>query len=95
MAALLSVALALFLPSINAQAYDAAERSEDAFSYVQPLNTTILGPYGNSPPVLPSRTYAHTVTTKLGILLTVSQRMPLVLEAGRRHSRERKRSLPS
>lgn len=56
MAALLPLALALLLPSIHAQAYDSAQRSEDAFSYVQPLNTTILGPYGNSPPVLPSRT---------------------------------------
>ncbi|KAI0869554.1 beta-glucosidase-related glycosidase, partial [Hypoxylon argillaceum] len=28
--------------------------SSDVFSYVQPLNTTILGPYGNSPAVYPS-----------------------------------------
>lgn len=30
-------------------------RGEGAFTYVQPLNTTILGPYGHSPAVLPSR----------------------------------------
>ncbi|GKT83810.1 beta-glucosidase G [Colletotrichum tofieldiae] len=57
----MSAALSLFLsglllsPSVNAQAYDAGGRSEDAFSYVQPLNTTILGPHGHSrlfiPPV--------------------------------------------
>ena len=55
MAALLPLLLPLLVPSTNAQAYDAADRSESAFSYVQPLNTTILGAYGNSPPVLPSR----------------------------------------
>ncbi|KAF2114370.1 beta-glucosidase-related glycosidase [Lophiotrema nucula] len=31
-----------------------AQSSEDTFSYVQPLNTTILGAYGHSPAVLPS-----------------------------------------
>jgi hypothetical protein len=41
--------------SANAQAYDSSDRTEDAFSYVQPLNTTILGPYGHSPAVLPAR----------------------------------------
>ena len=55
MAALLPLLLPLLVPSTNAQAYDAADRSESAFSYVQPLNTTILGAYGHSPPVLPSR----------------------------------------
>ncbi|KAK7415694.1 hypothetical protein QQX98_005729 [Neonectria punicea] len=38
----------------NAQAYDSGSRDESAFSYVQPLNTTIFGPYGHSPAVLPS-----------------------------------------
>ena len=55
MAALLPLLLPLLVPGTNAQAYDAADRSENAFSYVQPLNTTILGAYGHSPPVLPSR----------------------------------------
>ena len=55
MAALLPLLLPLLVPGTNAQAYDAADRSESAFSYVQPLNTTILGAYGHSPPVLPSR----------------------------------------
>ncbi|KAF2738686.1 beta-glucosidase [Polyplosphaeria fusca] len=36
------------------QAYNPGGREEGAFSYVQPLNTTILGPYGHSPAVLPS-----------------------------------------
>lgn len=39
----------------NGQSFDGTIRSEDAFSYVQPRNTTILGPYGHSPAVLPSR----------------------------------------
>ena len=55
MAALLPLLLPLLVPGTNAQAYDAADRRENAFSYVQPLNTTILGAYGHSPPVLPSR----------------------------------------
>ncbi|CAG7961904.1 unnamed protein product [Penicillium nalgiovense] len=38
----------------NGQSFDGTGRSEDAFSYVQPENTTILGPYGHSPAVLPS-----------------------------------------
>ncbi|KAJ6185947.1 hypothetical protein N7519_007248 [Penicillium mononematosum] len=38
----------------NGQSFDGTSRSEDAFSYVQPENTTILGPYGHSPAVLPS-----------------------------------------
>ncbi|KAJ5408302.1 Glycoside hydrolase family 3 [Penicillium cosmopolitanum] len=38
----------------NGQSFDGTIRSEDAFSYVQPRNTTILGPYGHSPAVLPS-----------------------------------------
>jgi beta-glucosidase len=42
-------------PYVQAQAYDAVDRDEDAFSYVQPLDTTILTQYGSSPAVLPSR----------------------------------------
>ncbi|KAF4763994.1 hypothetical protein N7455_010577 [Penicillium solitum] len=38
----------------NGQSFDGGSRSEEAFSYVQPKNTTILGPYGHSPAVLPS-----------------------------------------
>lgn len=40
----------------NGQSFDGGSRSQDAFSYVQPKNTTVLGPYGHSPAVLPSRT---------------------------------------
>lgn len=42
------------LRTVNAQAYDAEARPDDAFSYIQPLNTTILTEYGSSPPVYPS-----------------------------------------
>lgn len=73
MAALLPLVLPLLLPSVSAQAYDATERGGDAFSYVQPLNTTILGPYGHSPAVLPSRMYQPEITyIELGNLLTSS-----------------------
>jgi beta-glucosidase len=41
----------------SGQSFDGTSRSEDAFSYVQPENTTILGPYGHSPAVLPSRMF--------------------------------------
>lgn len=59
MTAALSLILSglLLAPAVNGQAYDAGERGEDAFEYVQPLNTTILGPYGHSPAVYPSREY--------------------------------------
>ena len=50
-------ASSLLYATVLGQAYDAGVREEDAFSYVQPLNTTILGPYGHSPAVLPSRTF--------------------------------------
>ncbi|OGM49505.1 beta-glucosidase G [Aspergillus bombycis] len=40
--------------AVNGQDYGGSGRGEDAFSYVQPLNTTILGQYGHSPAVLPS-----------------------------------------
>ncbi|KAJ6029608.1 uncharacterized protein N7446_011039 [Penicillium canescens] len=39
---------------VNGQSFDGTSRSESAFSYVQPKNTTILGAYGHSPAVLPS-----------------------------------------
>lgn len=41
--------------AVNGQNYGGSGRSDDAFSYVQPRNTTILGQYGYSPAVLPSR----------------------------------------
>ncbi|TQN65572.1 putative beta-glucosidase G, partial [Colletotrichum shisoi] len=56
MSAALSLVLSglLLAPSVAAQSYDAGGRSEEAFSWVQPLNTTILGPYGHSEAVYPS-----------------------------------------
>jgi hypothetical protein len=80
MAALLPLLLPLLAPIVNAQAYDASVRNEDAFSYVQPLNTTILGAYGHSPSVMPSRTL--TLSTPLAahgtVILTLLQLMRLV-----------------
>jgi beta-glucosidase len=51
---ILSGLLLLAVP-IDAQVYMGEERSSDAFTWVQPLNTTILGQYGHSEPVYPSR----------------------------------------
>ncbi|KAL6711093.1 hypothetical protein ACN47E_006968 [Coniothyrium glycines] len=42
------------LSAVNAQLFGGLERDEDAFQYIQPLNTTILTEYGSSPPVYPS-----------------------------------------
>ncbi|KAL1855107.1 hypothetical protein Plec18167_002093 [Paecilomyces lecythidis] len=43
------------LLSASASAQDfGSTRGEDSFSYVQPLDTVILGPYGHVPPVYPS-----------------------------------------
>ncbi|KAL2840287.1 glycosyl hydrolase family 3 N terminal domain-containing protein [Aspergillus pseudoustus] len=46
--------LLLLAAPIDAQVYMGADRSADAFTWVQPLNTTILGQYGHSEPVYPS-----------------------------------------
>jgi len=54
MATLLSVLIA-GSALVNAQNYGGGDRSDQAFSWVQPLNTTILTQYGSSPPVYPSR----------------------------------------
>jgi beta-glucosidase len=54
-------------PYVQAQAYDAVERDEDAFSYIQPLDTTILTQYGSSPAVLPSRKIQSIATNELSI----------------------------
>jgi hypothetical protein len=37
----------------------AAALLSPALAIVEPLNTTILGPYGNVPPVYPSREFLH------------------------------------
>ncbi|KAF2824218.1 hypothetical protein CC86DRAFT_52089 [Ophiobolus disseminans] len=56
MAAILSSLLAgsALLGAVRAQDPFSAVRSEDAFQYVQPLNTTILTEYGSSPAFYPS-----------------------------------------
>ncbi|TVY75246.1 putative beta-glucosidase G [Fusarium oxysporum f. sp. cubense] len=44
----------LLLAPVAAQVYMGQERDPNAFTWVQPLNTTILGQYGHSEPVYPS-----------------------------------------
>jgi beta-glucosidase len=60
MAAFLSSLLAgsALLTAANAQDFSGGGASDGAFSYVQPLNTTILGEYGHSPAVYPSRKFS-------------------------------------
>ncbi|KAL3457009.1 putative beta-glucosidase G [Aspergillus heterothallicus] len=48
------LALGLLATAVSGQNFGGSARDEDAFSYVQPKNTTILGPYGHSPAVYPS-----------------------------------------
>lgn len=57
MASKLVLALAALLVTANGQAFDTGDRDEDAFSYVQPLDTVILNQYGSSEPVYPSRMF--------------------------------------
>ncbi|KAK7943921.1 beta-glucosidase-related glycosidase [Apiospora aurea] len=51
---LLLSALAAVAPAANAQNFGGGARGADDFTYVQPLNTTILSAYGHSPAVYPS-----------------------------------------
>jgi beta-glucosidase len=57
MATFLSSVLAgsALLQAVNAQNFGGGSRDEAAFSWIQPMNTTILTEYGSSPPVYPSR----------------------------------------
>jgi beta-glucosidase len=47
------------LNAVNAQNFGGSGREEDAFSYIQPLDTKILTEYGSSPAVYPSRKSYH------------------------------------
>ncbi|KAI7516063.1 hypothetical protein KC316_g21239, partial [Hortaea werneckii] len=50
-----ALAASLLVSQIAGQSgFATSDRSEDAFSFVQPADWPILGPYGNSPEVLPS-----------------------------------------
>ncbi|KAI7662961.1 putative beta-glucosidase [Hortaea werneckii] len=50
-----ALAASLLVSQIAGQSgFATSDRSEDAFSFVQPAEWPILGPYGNSPEVLPS-----------------------------------------
>jgi beta-glucosidase len=62
------LALGLLATAVTGQDFGGGSRDEDAFSYVQPENTTILGPYGHSPAVLPSRMYPHLPTLFLDVV---------------------------
>jgi beta-glucosidase len=43
------------LGAVNAQDFSGGGRNDDAFEYVQPVDTVILNEYGSSEPVYPSR----------------------------------------
>lgn len=48
----------LLAPSVGASTCQTPiDHPGTAFSFVQPLNTTILSPYGHSPAVFPSREF--------------------------------------
>jgi beta-glucosidase len=47
----------LLAPAVQGQNFGGSSRDDDAFSYIQPENTTILTQYGSSPPVYPSRKF--------------------------------------
>lgn len=40
---------------VNGQVYFGEERAPDAFTYLQPQDTTIQGQYGHSEPIYPCR----------------------------------------
>ncbi|KAH6685809.1 beta-glucosidase [Plectosphaerella plurivora] len=46
--------VALLASTASAQVYQTGGRAEDAFSYIQPEDTVVLGQYGHSEPVYPS-----------------------------------------
>jgi hypothetical protein len=59
------------LAAVNAQNFDGGSRGEDAFEYVQPVNTTILTEYGSSPAVYPSRKLSFITLSMLVSDLTL------------------------
>jgi hypothetical protein len=86
MATFLSSVLAgsALLQAVNAQNFGGSGgRGEDAFSWIQPMNTTILGEYGHSPAVYPSR----KSTCLLAFLNTsdIVQQTSPVVEDGKQH----------
>lgn len=78
------------LAAVNAQNFAGSGRDEDAFEYVQPVNTTILTEYGSSPPVYPSRKLSSI--THYGHESNTLQQTSLALVAGRWVLRKRKLS---
>ncbi|MAD83848.1 MAG: hypothetical protein CL912_12875 [Deltaproteobacteria bacterium] len=63
-----------------------------ALAVVQPLNTTILGQYGHSPAVYPSRMFSESRLTNPA---NSSKQMPQALVDGKKLLRRRKSSLLS
>lgn len=55
MTLLLALASLTLVPLASGQLYDPSQRPDGAYEYIQPENTTILGNYGHSPAVYPSR----------------------------------------
>jgi beta-glucosidase len=51
----LSGLVALLASTASAQVYQTGGRAEDAFTWIQPEDTVILGQYGHSEAVYPSR----------------------------------------
>jgi hypothetical protein len=51
----LSGLVALLASTASAQVYQTGDRAEDAFTWIQPEDTVILGQYGHSEAVYPSR----------------------------------------
>lgn len=49
------LASSALLNSVQAQDFGGGSRDDDAFEYIQPVDTVILTEYGSSPPVYPSR----------------------------------------
>lgn len=81
----------VLLAAVNAQNFEAGGRDEDAFEYVQPLNTTILTEYGSSPAVYPSRKSSYITKLDRDQSNTLQQTSP-ALVAGRWVLRRRKLS---
>jgi beta-glucosidase len=73
-ASILSTFLAgsALLNAVNAQNFGGSGRDEDAFSYIQPLNTTILTEYGTSPAVFPSRKFVLSTPLEASVAVVSS-----------------------
>jgi hypothetical protein len=96
MAAFLSSLLAgsALLNVVNAQDFSGGGRDEDAFSYIQPVDTVILTEYGSSPAVYPSRKSSNSLVFEAFGSDIYQQRLP-VLVVGRLRLKKQRPSLLS